>query len=729
MTTIAQRGEMTPTQTNGIFQGMKFWLSHRVPQIKEYKKKIKINGGIIVAGERAADICLVDDRRDVFVSGMISFKYVDHSIAEGKRADLESFEVIPTRPSEGIRKQTRNKFTARDDRILMEWVNQPGTKDKGNAAYKQLSEKYPHHTWQSWRSRYVQVLAKPQSKVVEGVEDEIEDEIEDAEYSSGKGDKQPAVEPNQTEGFSTDDDKIILRNSDAIKEADDPSSIFQVIHERDDILQSSLTTDDNSSKYPHHSAEQWHARYREVLLPVKRRMEDLEIGSQMKASSSTAIATTTDETIDENTGEHTSEDTGEHVLESIEAGPSSPSPSPTKGWRAIRASTRPTPNRNPIPAKRTLSKTETEHPPASQSERGKRSTVSNASGSRSSRAETQSKENSAARWRVELSKSRKSSEIGVSSKTADIADEGEEESSEEEEMMEEEEGDEREEETASSATHDHGQKRKRGEQQLVVEILPTKVSSTTTSPARKRARPRDSVLPMEIPGTPESTTFGKSLGISHEHSPKEEAEEGEKDDTEEYKDQAGENTEDGEEETEEEEEEATRVTKGKQRPSLASRSTQDLYDSLPSPNNEIWQKEMSFDITLSGPPSASRPPPTAPASVASSSHPPGGLKAATSEEVKGVRAFLDHCMNTYAVTQHRTVWAIVRTSGVKQLVEEVLKSWSEGKGLPDMPGVWSEAEDEVLLGGDGRAIQEIEQKKGAKEVDERMEFLNLWHSR
>ncbi|KAK1755622.1 TRF2-interacting telomeric protein/Rap1 C terminal domain-containing protein [Echria macrotheca] len=57
----------------------------------------------------------------------------------------------------------RQKFTKEDDQILVKWIEKCRRNDeslKGNVIYKILAEKYPHHSFHSWRDRWVRILSK-----------------------------------------------------------------------------------------------------------------------------------------------------------------------------------------------------------------------------------------------------------------------------------------------------------------------------------------------------------------------------------------------------------------------------------------------------------------------------------------------------------------------------------------------------------------------------------------
>lgn len=116
----------------------------------------------------------------------------------------------PTRRSDGLvyapansQRRHRNAFTYEDDRILRNWVIKEAEYaikhnekflDRGNDMYKRLEKEYPHHTYHSWRNRWLTKLAlitdvpvakrqeprtrAPRARLAQQEESE-EDEIED----------------------------------------------------------------------------------------------------------------------------------------------------------------------------------------------------------------------------------------------------------------------------------------------------------------------------------------------------------------------------------------------------------------------------------------------------------------------------------------------------------------------------------------------------------------------
>ncbi|EGE82813.1 transcription factor Rap1 [Blastomyces dermatitidis ATCC 18188] len=162
---VVYSGVSNANMTSGLFKDTKFWLSRTVPSRSWIIQQIQANGGKVVLLEKDADVLLVDHMRGNNPPGSISFQYIEKSIQNGRLESLEDHRAGPeamyvrpvgstiTRP-----KSHRSAFTAKDDQILYDWVKpfeEKGGQIGGNKIYQQLAEKYPHHTFQSWRDRYL----------------------------------------------------------------------------------------------------------------------------------------------------------------------------------------------------------------------------------------------------------------------------------------------------------------------------------------------------------------------------------------------------------------------------------------------------------------------------------------------------------------------------------------------------------------------------------------------
>ena len=173
--------------SGSLFKGLKFWLSHKVPQRSRFINDIRVcpypsidapvgiftniaqvNGGEILPIEKHADIKVVDHTRKEALPGTYvpslptslalfemliifrsySYTFIEASVRKGALEDLQDHRAGP--PEGTVRsigsiiqppKGTRNKFSQDDDRILWNWVHdnpQKGGGTDGNEIYKQL---------------------------------------------------------------------------------------------------------------------------------------------------------------------------------------------------------------------------------------------------------------------------------------------------------------------------------------------------------------------------------------------------------------------------------------------------------------------------------------------------------------------------------------------------------------------------------------------------------------
>ncbi|PLB41251.1 putative transcription factor Rap1 [Aspergillus candidus] len=152
---------------DGLFKGTQFWLSHNVPQRARFKELITNNGGILRLYEKDADIRLVDHLRKNLPPDTHSYKFVEDSVKQGKMQDLRKYEAGPSAPrpvgATNIPSRSHKRaYTIEDDQILWDWL-QPYEEQKtapvsGNMIYQDLAARYPQHTFQSWRDRYLKRL-------------------------------------------------------------------------------------------------------------------------------------------------------------------------------------------------------------------------------------------------------------------------------------------------------------------------------------------------------------------------------------------------------------------------------------------------------------------------------------------------------------------------------------------------------------------------------------------
>ncbi|KKY20751.1 putative transcription factor [Phaeomoniella chlamydospora] len=153
------------TQAHPLFNGLKFWLSHQVPQRSQFISEIKENGGHVVDLEKNADIKIVDHVRKQLPPGACSYRFLEESVQNHQLAEIENHLVHPqgrqARPVGSIStasKGSRTPFTASDDQFLYDWVKpieDAGGSVSGNKIYQDIEAANPRHTFQSWRDRWL----------------------------------------------------------------------------------------------------------------------------------------------------------------------------------------------------------------------------------------------------------------------------------------------------------------------------------------------------------------------------------------------------------------------------------------------------------------------------------------------------------------------------------------------------------------------------------------------
>lgn len=151
-----------------LFAGKKFWLAQRTPLRGSFVKDIEANGGEVVKLEKQADYLIADHARTDSPAGSLSYKFIERAIADGSIPPEDQFAAgrpkgTPRPVGSAIpSKTTRTPFTQADDIELWQWVKEAeanGIAIKGNEIYKQLEAMNPRHTYQSWRDRYIKILA------------------------------------------------------------------------------------------------------------------------------------------------------------------------------------------------------------------------------------------------------------------------------------------------------------------------------------------------------------------------------------------------------------------------------------------------------------------------------------------------------------------------------------------------------------------------------------------
>lgn len=152
--------------------GLTFWVSRQIPNRTQFIKTLQRHGGTILDKESENSYNLINPEKNKSntTSACHDYKFVLDSLEQKRLLDESNYEVRDRHPvsrvagsTSTLQKGTRTKFTPEDDQIVYDWVEPlrlAGGPYKGNKIYEQLAELQPHHTFQSWRDRYLNYLEK-----------------------------------------------------------------------------------------------------------------------------------------------------------------------------------------------------------------------------------------------------------------------------------------------------------------------------------------------------------------------------------------------------------------------------------------------------------------------------------------------------------------------------------------------------------------------------------------
>ena len=277
------------TPNGSLFAGKKLFLTQKTPSRSHFIDLIRANGGEVVKLEKSADIIIADDARKEVVPGSYSYKWIDNSIKNGALEDLDDYLAgppvgIPRAMGSTIRpaKNSRNFYSAEDDRILLEWVQvhgQKGASMAGNETYKKLEAQHPRHSWQSWRDRWVKTLR---------FRAPLPSPPQEAALASRDVNDTRSPKPPQSRAKKTPISKSVLaKPTDLFTDEDINTlraltpSILEIHPEREDEAWNEW-----AQLHPEHSAERWRTFWRKNILPIARHssgeiiVKDEEIASQ-----------------------------------------------------------------------------------------------------------------------------------------------------------------------------------------------------------------------------------------------------------------------------------------------------------------------------------------------------------------------------------------------------------------------------------------------------------------
>ncbi|KAL5118623.1 hypothetical protein ACEQ8H_003474 [Pleosporales sp. CAS-2024a] len=264
-----------------LFAGKKFWVAQRVPSRAKLLDDITANGGEIVLLEKKADYRIADHFRKDCPPGSISYVFVRKSIEDGQLRDPADH---PAGPAEGQARAPgdlhqpprsgKTAYTTAEDRILYKWVRDAvaaGGSASGNEIYKQLEQKYPRHTWQSWRDHYIKQLKNRPPSAFDTPDNADQPPAptqraaatpKTADKVAGQGkvrDTKPPASPDYT-----------IDQLAAMFDPDDWDELYAYVHVIDASRgQSSYTSAWNqwAKSKDNQTAEQWRQYYEKVVRP------------------------------------------------------------------------------------------------------------------------------------------------------------------------------------------------------------------------------------------------------------------------------------------------------------------------------------------------------------------------------------------------------------------------------------------------------------------------------
>ncbi|RYO92025.1 hypothetical protein DL766_006619 [Monosporascus sp. MC13-8B] len=256
-----------------LFNGLKFWVSQRIPARSTCIQNIKSNGGEVVPIEKNADYLIADHARQDVPPGSYSWKFIDDCLEAGTLKPIEDYlcTEAPRKPrpvGSSIRqKGTRTPYTAEDDQILFKWVakhEKLGVPVMGTSIYQALEAKYPHHTWQSWQSRWKDKLRYlPRPETSDGEPSPRPSPVPSQSATSTATSRPPGVRQTAAQNpgnsitrnpFTAEEDELLLQ------------------HVRQSLLEGKSmsgykTFSDLAQDFPQHTMHSWRDRWVKTLKP------------------------------------------------------------------------------------------------------------------------------------------------------------------------------------------------------------------------------------------------------------------------------------------------------------------------------------------------------------------------------------------------------------------------------------------------------------------------------
>lgn len=90
-----------------------------------------------------------------------------------------------------------------------------------------------------------------------------------------------------------------------------------------------------------------------------------------------------------------------------------------------------------------------------------------------------------------------------------------------------------------------------------------------------------------------------------------------------------------------------------------------------------------------------------------------------------VGSWVDAQVETGVSDRASVIRALLHTSMDTDVALKLLKTWSAGQKIPDMPGVWTPEDDQCLETNDGHRIERVHKKHGDEACNNRWEYLSI----
>ncbi|RYP64657.1 hypothetical protein DL771_008670 [Monosporascus sp. 5C6A] len=257
-----------------LFNGLKFWVSQRVPARTTCIQNIKSNGGEVVPIEKNADYLIADHARQDAPPGSYSWKFIDDCLEAGTLKPIEDYLCTEaprkSRPvGSSIRqKGTRTPYTAEDDQILFKWVakyEKMGKPVMGTSIYQKLEAK------SRWKDK-LRYLPRPEASDGETSPRSSPAPSQSAmstATSRPSGVRQTAAQnpgnSNPRNPFTAEEDELLLQ------------------HVRQSLLEGKSmsgykTFSDLAQDFPQHTMHSWRDRWVKTLKPRLEAMSSERAG-------------------------------------------------------------------------------------------------------------------------------------------------------------------------------------------------------------------------------------------------------------------------------------------------------------------------------------------------------------------------------------------------------------------------------------------------------------------